>query len=241
MHRQPAMRIGAATLLLAAGLAAALTLGPSSANAYTITALPNMGFGITMTYLPQNGCHSYKVGWRNDPKTDLGSDCDPGFQQRLDAFMASHCPPFVCPENAPTTVATTQTETDMLVTTAPAPDPVTTTVQSLVIAPPAPDNDTPPPAADIDPVPPSPPVAAFAVINDSPTVSVTDLKGNTNIVWMFGDGANGSGPQTTHRYSKPGRYVIVEEAVSPEGLAAQATETVTVTRPLPPKLAAMLR
>lgn len=232
MHRQPAMRLGAATLLLAAGLAAALTLG-GTANAYTITQLPNMGFGVLMIYQPANGCHQYKVGWRNDPKTDLGSDCDPGFQQRLDAFMAANCPPRVCPENAPTTVTTTQTqtETDMLVTTAAPPDPVTTTVQSLVIAPPAPDDDTPPPA-DMDPVPPSPPVASFAVINDNGlTIDASDLKGNTNVVWMFGDGANGSGPEATHRYNQPGRYVIVEEVVNTDGLAAQTTETVTVTRP----------
>ena len=215
MHRKTAMRLGATAALLAAGLATALAI-TQTANAYRISDLPGMGFGVLLINL-SDGCHQYKVSWHNDPKTDLGSDCAPDFQAKLDAFMASHCPPYVCPENAPTTVTTTSTETDVLITTAEA---LTTTVTSLVVAPPAPDNDPPPP---------TPPTASFAVNASGLTVDATDQGGNTAIVWSFGDGANGAGASASHRYAKAGIYVIVETVVDSNGLVAQATETVNVS------------
>lgn len=230
MLRKLATRACPTIALAAAGLALALTLGPT-AQAYTITQLPNMGFGVLMAYLPQNGCHAYKVGWRNDPKTDLGSDCDPGFQNRLNAFMAQNCPPRVCPENAPTTVTTTQTETDMLVTTAAPPDPVTTTVTATVAATPTADND-PAPAADIDPAPyvaPSPPTASFDHAEHGLAASFADTSGAASVTWSFGDGANGSGPNSAHLYGQPGSYVVVETVVDKHGLSGQTAATVTVT------------
>lgn len=220
MHRKTAMRLGATAALLAAGLAAALAI-TQTANAYRISDLPGMGFGVLLINL-SDGCHQYKVSWHNDPKTDLGSDCAPDFQTKLDAFMASHCPPYVCPENAPTTVTTTSTETDVYVTTA---EPLTTTVTSLVVAPPAPDDDPP----DVDAPPPAPPTASFTATDDGLIVTASDLNGNGNVVWMFGDGANDAGASASHRYAKAGRYVIVETVVDGNGLVAQATETVSVS------------
>jgi hypothetical protein len=143
MHRKLATRTSALVLAATVGIALALTISRNEAHAYTIGDLPNLGFGVVFISLPTPGCHQYKVGWRNDPKTDLGSDCDPAFQQRLDDFMAAHCPPYVCP--VPTvTIATTDLQTTTETWTLPEPPPVTTTVAVAVRIPPPPDDDPAP-------------------------------------------------------------------------------------------------
>jgi len=222
--------------LAAAGLLAALTIGTEQARAYTIIDLPNMGFGVLSINLA-NGCHQYKVGWHNDNKTDLGSDCAPDFQSRLDAFVASHCPPYVCPGSTVTVATTattmqtttvTQTTTETL--TLPAPPAVTTTV--AVAQPTLPDDDRAP-AADNDPAPyvaPSPPSASFTDSEDGLAVTLTDESNVSSVTWSFGDGANGAGPSVEHVYALTGSYTIIETVIDSNGLTAQAARTVNVTK-----------
>ena len=204
-----------------------------------------MGFGVLSINLA-NGCHQYKVGWHNDNKTDLGSDCAPTFQANLDAFMASHCPPFVCPGSTVTVATTatsmqtttvTQTTTETL--TLPQPPVVTTTVS--VVQPSYP-YDVPTPVVDNDPapyVPPSPPSASFTEAEDGLAVNVTDTSGNQSVTWSFGDGANGSGPTVSNAYAHTGSYTIIETVVDGNGLTAQTAKTVTVAR-LSPLLVKLL-
>lgn len=227
-----AARYTALVGILALGLLVAALIGPSKAHAYTILDLPNMGFGVLLINLP-NGCHQYKVGWHNDRKTDLGSDCDPAFQAKLDAFMAANCPPAVCPELVPTVTVTNATTAVQTVTTAstqtvttPAPDPVTVPL----FIPPAPDEDASPPT-DSDPapyVPPSPPVASFTDTEHGLVAGFTDTFGVASVTWSFGDGANGAGPDVSHRYARSGLYVVIETVIDTHGLAAQSARTVTV-------------
>ena len=238
-------RLAALTTMSAAGLIAALALTTQPARAYTIIDLPNMGFGVLSINLA-NGCHQYKVGWHNDNKTDLGSDCAPTFQANLDAFVASHCPPYVCPGStvtvattATTMQTTTVTQTTTETVTQPAPPAVTTTVAG--VHPSYPDDD-PAPAADNDLAPyvaPSPPTASFTVSENGLAVTVTDTSGNQSVTWNFGDGANGSGPTVSNAYAHTGVYTIIETVVDGNGLTAQTARTVTVAR-LSPLLGKLL-
>lgn len=225
-------RLGTFACIAAAGILAALTIGTRQASAYNINDLPNMGFGVLLINLP-NGCHQYKVGWHNDNKTDLGSDCAPDFQSKLDAFVASHCPPYVCPGSTvtvATTATTMQTTTETVTTTdtvtLPAP-PAVTTMSTVAVV-----HEVPSPFVDDDPAPyvaPSPPSASFSYDGNGLTVNATDTSGNRSVTWSFGDGANGTGPKVTHGYTTPGSYTIVETVIDGDGLAAQSAQTVTVT------------
>jgi PKD repeat protein len=47
-------------------------------------------------------------------------------------------------------------------------------------------------------------------------------------VWSFGDGASGSGAQTTHAYENPGTYSVVLRVTDPEGLQDAALATIEV-------------
>ena len=192
-----------------------------------------MGFGVLSIGLA-NGCHQYKVGWHNDNKTDLGSDCASSFQANLAAFMASHCPPYVCPGSTVTVATTsttmqtttvTQTTTESV--TLPAP-PAVTTMQTVAVV-----HEVPSPFADEDApayVAPSPPTASFTVSENGLAVTVTDTSGNQSVTWSFGDGANGSGPTVSNAYAHTGSYTIIETVVDGNGLTAQTARTVTVAR-----------
>jgi len=194
-----------------------------------------MGFGVLSIGLA-NGCHQYKVGWHNDNKTDLGSDCAPTFQANLDAFMASHCPPYVCPGStvtvattATTMQTTTVTQTTTETVTLPAPPAVTTTV--AVAQPTLHDDDSTP--VDNDPAPyvaPSPPSASFTDSEDGLVVTLTNVSNVSSVTWSFGDGANGAGLTATHTYALTGDYTIIETVIDGNGLTAQAARTVNVTK-----------
>jgi len=200
-----------------------------------------MGFGVLSIGLA-NGCHQYKVGWHNDNKTDLGSDCASTFQANLNAFMVSHCPPFVCPGSTVTVATTatsmqttTVTQTTTTTVTLPAPPAVTTTLTTAVaVVQPSYPDDGQAPAADNDPpayIAPSPPAALFTVtVNNGLTVNVTDTSGNQSVTWSFGDGANGSGHTVSNAYAHAGSYTIIETVVDGNGLTAQTAQTVTVAR-----------
>lgn len=222
--RKHLTRIGVLTALATTGLLAALTLATQPARAYSITQLVNMGFGVVFISTPVNGCHDWKIGWHNDNKTYLGSDCDPGFQARLDAYLAANCPPAVCGGQTETvTTATTDewTTTESSTVTLPG---VTIPAVTVPVAVTTPDDDPAPPA-DIEPSPPS---ARFTASSNGLDVNASDQYGNTDVTWGFGDGANGAGPDVSHRYASPGDYVIVETVVA-DGLVAQSAETVHVT------------
>lgn len=198
-----------------------------------------MGFGVLLINLP-NGCHQYKVGWHNDNKTDLGSDCAPDFQSRLDAFVASHCPPYVCPGST-VTVATTATtmQTTTETVTLPAP-PAVITMSTVAVV-----HEVPSPFVDDDPpayVPPTPPTASFTDAEHGLTAELADASGNASVsvTWSFGDGANGDGPNVSHTFAHAGSYVVIETVVDSHGLTAQATRTLTVARIAPVGLRAAM-
>jgi hypothetical protein len=235
-------RLAALASLAAAGLLLALTINTKPAYAYSIIDLPNMGFGVLSIGLA-NGCHQYKVGWHNDNKTDLGSDCASDFQSRLDAFVASHCPPYVCPGSTVTVATTatsvqttTLTQTTTETVTEPAP-PAVTTMQTVAVV-----HEVPSPFVDDDPpayVAPSPPNASFAESTKGLSVTLADESNVSSVTWSFGDGANGAGSTITHHFTAAGDYTIIETVIDANGLAAQAERTVTVA-PLPTRLVKLL-
>jgi hypothetical protein len=124
-----------------AGFATAALVVSSPAHAYTPDQLPNLGYSVIYSDLGA-GCHQWQAGYGNSsPKTDLGNDCDSGFQARLDAFINATCPcaqppttstaaapspPVTTPD--PTTTTTTQTVSVSPSVTTTVTDPVTTTV-----------------------------------------------------------------------------------------------------------------
>lgn len=103
----------------AAGLAAALALTfAPAAQAYTPDQLPTLGYAVSVLALGNN-CHSWSATGYG-AHADLGSDCEPGFQAALDAFVTATCP---CAQAATTTAPATTTgatETVPATTTAPA-------------------------------------------------------------------------------------------------------------------------
>lgn len=118
MIRNRILSIAALAALATAGTLAALAFAPT-ASAWDWTSLPN-GYGVTDNNLG-NGCHDITVAAHH-----IGSNCDPGFQGALDAYIDST----ICTVNPaaggaacqPTTTAVTTTTS-----TAAPPGPVTTT------------------------------------------------------------------------------------------------------------------
>lgn len=106
----------------AAGLAAAaaLTLAPT-ANAYAPDQLPSLGYAVSVLALGNN-CHSWSATGYG-AHADLGSDCEPGFQAALDAFVTATCP---CAQPPATTTAPATTEAVI----APVTTAATTTAAS---------------------------------------------------------------------------------------------------------------
>lgn len=128
--------------LVLAGVGTASLVATKSASAYTTDQLAGLGYSVVYaTY--GNGCHGWQASYGNGQRTDLGSDCDPDFQQRLDDFVAATCP---CAQT--TTTAEPET-TAVTTTTEPATTTGTTPVETTT-APTDPPNDPPasPPAGE---------------------------------------------------------------------------------------------
>lgn len=120
---------------------------------------------------------------------------------------------------------------------APLPPPTTTTSQQATPTPSAPaqgDATAPAPtltqAASL-----TPPQAAFTAVVDGLKVSFADVSAATatgasiqTVSWHFGDGANGVGASSSHTYTKPGAFVVVEIVTDTNGLTDQATVTIDV-------------
>ncbi|MPZ20864.1 MAG: PKD domain-containing protein [Luteitalea sp.] len=51
------------------------------------------------------------------------------------------------------------------------------------------------------------------------------------VEWLFGDGARGTGKQVTHRYAKPGEYVITLTVTNDRGRSASASKPIEVGEP----------
>lgn len=116
--------------LAAAGVAAGFALiGAPAAAAYSIDQLPGLGYSTSVVH-GTDGCNTWKAGYHQQPQTDLGSDCDPGFQARVDALVAATCP---CAQPATTTTAATTTDPATTTTTTdpPPPPPATTTADPV--------------------------------------------------------------------------------------------------------------
>ncbi len=106
----------------AAGLAAAfaLTAAPA-AQAYAPDELPSLGYAVSVLALGNN-CHSWSATGYG-AHADFGSDCEPGFQAAVDAFVAVTCPcaqPPATTTTQATTTAPATTDTATTGTTAPA-------------------------------------------------------------------------------------------------------------------------
>jgi hypothetical protein len=80
------------------------------------------------------------------------------------------------------------------------------------------------------------PIQNLQAFNDSPTavgqtttVSATiDAGSNVSYVWLFGDGANGSGITDTHVYPAVGTYTAVVFASNSEGISTATTEITVI-------------
>lgn len=122
--------------LLAAGVLAALAIAPSAA-AYSIDQLPGLGYSTSKSDLG-NGCHSWKAGYGNvlpPQQTDLGSDCDSGFQGRVDALVAATCPCAQTTSSAATTDAAATTVPATTTETQTTTQAVTETSQTTTTSP----------------------------------------------------------------------------------------------------------
>lgn len=95
------------------------------------------------------------------------------------------------------------------------------------------------------------PVASFTVSPHAPLVNTTvsfdasssvDPDGTIGVYnWDFGDASTGFGSTTTHIFTASGAYQVVLQAVDNDGLYATTTETVVVTRPNGPPVAAFTK
>lgn len=203
-----------------AGAACAALLITSSASAYTIDQLPNLGYSVIVDSGLGGGCHGYQAGYGNAPKTDLGSDCDPGFQGRVDALVNATCPCVQSTTTAPTTTASTTTP-PTTTTGGGGSQPVTTTVVS---------STTTTIAAGL----PSAPIADFdgQAVNPN-VVSFTDSTaiGGAAVLsrlWLFGDGTSGAGSPVTHVYAGPGTYYVALIVTDANGLGSVAAHQLTI-------------
>lgn len=133
------------TLLLVAlalaGVGTASLLAVSSASAYTTDQLPGLGYSVVYSTLG-GGCHGWQAGYGNAPRTDLGSDCDAGFQQRLDDFVNATCPCAQTTTQTTTAATTTEPAPSTETTTTTVADPVTTTSTEPAPSAPAPADTT---------------------------------------------------------------------------------------------------
>ncbi|MBI4603877.1 MAG: lamin tail domain-containing protein [Planctomycetes bacterium] len=74
--------------------------------------------------------------------------------------------------------------------------------------------------------------APLAVLFDA--AASTDPDGTiASFAWSFGDGWRATGPQVTHVFAGPGRYVVVLEVTDDAGGAAGASRTISVADPPP--------
>lgn len=194
-------KLTALATLAAAGILAALAV-TGAANAYTVDQLPGLGYSVSVTHLA-DGCNLWAAGYGSQPRTDLGSDCDPGFQGRVDTLIAATCPCAQTSTAAPTTAAPTATTV-----TAPPPPPVTTTVAAQL---------------------PAPPFADFTAAMDAGSVMLTDASTGqvASRVWQFGDGQAGLGATVSHPY-QPGDYFVTLIVIDGNGLTALAVHELTV-------------
>jgi hypothetical protein len=122
-------RIAAVAALVLVGFSTAVLLSARPAAAWTTDQLPNLGYQVAGGTL-ENGCHTFVVTGYGQ-RADLGSDCEPDFQQRLDAFVNATCPCAQTTTAATSTAATTTTTATVdtapvTTTTAPPPPPPVT-------------------------------------------------------------------------------------------------------------------
>lgn len=138
-------------LAAAAGVAAALAL-TTPARAYGPSDLPGLGYSVVFIDLG-GGCHQWLASGYGS-SADFGSDCLPGFQAAVDAFVSATCP---CAQPA-----TSSTPPDT--TTAASTPPPTTTA----------------PATTSTPAPPGDPAATTTTVGAAPaTTAATTTAAST--------------------------------------------------------------
>lgn len=235
-HRRFIRLFGLAAVA-AAGIATALALTASSAQAYTTADLFNLGYSVLEITLA-NGCHD----WRATPpgagnRIDIGSDCDPNFNANVDAFIRATCPARLCPVTTTVTNATTQTTVSTSVstvtTTATVTQPTTVTLPPETQTLPPQTVTTPPVTIIVNHPMPDPPSAAFTVTWDGLTVTLT-VAIDATVDWQLGDDTTATGTTISHTYARAGSYQIIATAIAPDGLAATSSQTVSVMEPIRP-------
>ena len=232
MLRRRLHQLFALSAIAAAGVATSLV---GAAQAYTTDQLGSLGYSVTVTILNADGsCRNWFVSGHGGAQ-DLGSDCDAGFQQRLDAFVNATCPcaqTTAATSTAAATTTTTTTDTTTTTTSTSTTTPAPTTTADPGSNPPPPTVTTtvttsspatlpPPPAADFTAATVNPDVVQFT---DAST-SGTPL---TSRVWQFGDGVAGSGSSITHPYAGPGVYEVTLIVVDSSGLTSAAVHELTI-------------
>lgn len=229
--------VAAAAALAAAGFAAAILILPHSALAWAPDNLPPNCAQVRHIYDSSTGNYSFEFRCDTDYITLLygtrdypAAPTNPNFQTDLDNFVNAH---YTAPTTtaAPTTTvtstgaSTTPTPTTTATTTAAAP---TSTVTQTVTTTTTTTTTTAAPTA-------TPPVASFTSSATGLALTFTDTSTATapatiaTVTWHFGDGANGVGATTNHTYTAAGDYIVVEIVTDSNGLASQASETITVS------------
>jgi hypothetical protein len=120
----------------AAGIAVGLASAPS-ARAWYGDDLARNGYATIVIDLG-GGCRQWKASGHGAGLTDLGSDCDAAFQERLDAFINATCP---CAQTSTSSTSSTTVTASTAATTTTAA-PTTTTTATTTTADPLPTSST---------------------------------------------------------------------------------------------------
>lgn len=221
----------AAAAIAAAGFAAAILALPHAASAWDVYSLPAPCSISQHIYDGSTHTYSFRIVCGTDYQTFVygtndypAAPTNPSFQSDLDAFVNAHYTP-PATTTAPTTTATstgastTPTPTTTAATTTAASAPTTSTVTQTV-------TTTPTATA---------PTASFTSTATGLAVTFTDTSTAvapatiSTVTWHYGDGANGVGATSTHTFTASGDFTVVEIVTDSNGLASQASETITVS------------
>lgn len=218
----------AALAIAAAGFAIALLALPHSAFAWDYGNLPagcSKGPTLEDTSGPSysyavicNGVSSGFIHYGSNPYPYPPTDAT--FQGNLDAFVDAH---YTAPATTTTTTSTGASTTPTPTTTATTTDTTatTTTVTQTVTTASATPTATPPTASFTS-------TATGLAVTFTDTSTAVAPATISTVTWHYGDGANGVGATSTHTFTSSGDFTVVEIVTDSNGLASQASETITL-------------
>lgn len=216
----------ASIALTALGFGAALLAFPHLASAWDYGSLPPGCSQGGTQYDSTGPNYAYKVlcngvlsGWMHYGTNPYpNAPTDPTFQGNLDAFVDAHYTP---PATTTTTSTTSPTTTDSTTTTTPTTTSGTTTVISTTTTTTVAPAQVPPTASFT-----TAPTGLVVTFTDTSTVGSAPV---TKTTWLFGDGANDTGPNVSHAYTAAGSFNVVQLVTDANGLTDRSTQTITVS------------